>query len=79
MILFIKCNILTSSYDDSVWVWDARTGKERLRLEHDDPINQAQWNQDESLLMVVTGNTVLQYYTRMEDLLTLPASGRRAI
>jgi WD40 repeat protein len=61
--------ILTASWDGTARVWDAAMGEERFRLAHDDRVTQATWNGDERLILTVSGNTVYQYYTRMEDLL----------
>ncbi|MCP4544057.1 MAG: hypothetical protein GY832_43655 [Chloroflexi bacterium] len=51
-------------------VWDAVTGVELFAFAgYTDQINQAEWNADESRILVTSNDgTVRQYHTRMEDL-----------
>jgi WD40 repeat protein/class 3 adenylate cyclase len=47
--------IATSSFDNTVRIWDAQTGEVRFTLFHDGPVTQADWSPDSTRL--VTGSS----------------------
>ena len=46
--------ILTSSFDGTVGVWDAHNGIRRLALQHEGPVTSAIWNTDETRILTIS-------------------------
>ena len=68
-----RARILSWSLDDMVHVWNATTGEEMLTLKHEDNVQGAVWNSDESQIFSWSDDGTVRVWnaTTGEEMLTL--------
>ncbi len=54
--------ILTASDDTTARLWDAQSGQELARLQHDGRVYQAQWNADETRILTASDDTTARLW-----------------
>ena len=64
LILTFGCSRKWGQYcwDGTAFVWDAATGQELLRLTHEDAVNGAGWNRDESLILTRSSDETVRVW-----------------
>ncbi|MCB0222532.1 MAG: hypothetical protein KDI02_02480 [Anaerolineae bacterium] len=61
----------TDAEQGLLFIWDAETGARLIAIQDNRALQTMNWNKDESQILAIGIQGVRQYYTHLEDLITL--------